>query len=53
MRKTLEKNYPHGFIPIWATDNLTEVTTHLVTNKSEFYDNYQEIVVGNEDSGFK
>ena len=48
----LRKNYPDGFIPIWATDNFTESTTHLMTNNSTFYEKYQEIVTGNEDSGF-
>ena len=39
------------FIPIWATDNLTEVTAHLKTNNSKFFDKYKEIVIGTEDSG--
>ena len=51
IRKALKNIYPSGFIPIWATDNLTEVTTHLRTKKSDFSDKYQEIVTGTEDSG--
>ena len=38
-------------MPIWATDNMTEVTTHLTTKNPDFYDKYQEIVTGTEDSG--
>ena len=51
IRRFLLENYPPGFVPIWATDNLTEVTTYLMTKKSDFSDKYQEIVTGTEDSG--
>ena len=53
IRRSLDKHYPKGFTPIWATDNMTEVTTHLVTNNSDidFSEKYQEIVTGTEDSG--
>ena len=51
IRKALKNIHPDGFIPIWATDNLTEVTTHLMKNNSVFYHKYQQIVIGTEDSG--
>ena len=51
IRRFLHENYPQGFVPIWATDNLTEVTTNLRTTKSDFFVKYQEIVTGSMDSG--
>ena len=51
IRKALKIFYPDGFNPIWATDDLSEVTTHLMTNNSVFYHKYNEIVIGTEDSG--
>ena len=51
IRRALDENYPPDFTPIWATDNISEVTTDLKTNISDFYDKYQEIVTGTEISG--
>ena len=51
IRRLLHENYPRGFVPIWATDNLTEVTSNLKTTKSDFFVKYQEVVTGSMNSG--
>ena len=53
IRRFLHENYPRGFVPIWATDNLTEVTSNLRTTKSDFFVKYQEIVTGSMNSGWE
>ena len=48
----LRDNYPPGFMPIWATDNFSEVTTHLVTNPSSDQDRrYEGLIHGRLFSG--
>ena len=47
----MQQNYPHGFMPVWATENISDVTTYLATNSTDFHDPYAEILTGTEESG--
>ena len=53
IQKVLQQNYPHGFMPVWATENISDVTTYLATNSTDFHDPYAEILTGTEESGTK
>ena len=46
IKKELERKYPPGFLPIWATDNHSMVTTYITGNKNTFEDNYTGFVSG-------
>ena len=46
----MDENYPPGFLPIWANNNLSKVTTSIVGNKNTFDDAYAEIVSGTAES---
>ena len=50
IQKVLDKNYPPGFLPIWATNDTSKVTTSIVGNKNTFDDAYAEIVSGTAES---
>ena len=47
----MQQNYPHGFMPVWATENISDVTTYLATNSTDFHHPYAEILTGTEESG--
>ena len=52
INRTLNKYYPPDFVPIWATNNFSMVTTLIETEREEkFEDNYADIVSGVENSG--
>lgn len=38
-------------MPVWATENISDVTTYLATNSTDFHDPYAEILTGTEESG--
>ena len=46
----MDKNYPPGFLPIWATNDTSKVTTSIVGNKNTFDHAYAEIVTGTAES---
>ena len=46
MKKLLQKNYPASFMPVWATDNMSLVTTYITGNQDSFYENYQGMILG-------
>ena len=50
IHKVLDKNYPPGFLPIWATNDLSNVTTSIVGNKANVDDAFAEIVTGTAES---
>ena len=47
----LSKNYPPEFRPIWATSNMSAVTTLYVNKSDEFTDKFVNILTGTENSG--
>ena len=51
IRKVLANNYPHGFLPIWATNDTSKVTSHIIAEKDNFDEFYKEIVSGTAESG--
>ena len=42
----LREKYPVGFMPVWATNNLSSVTTFITGNKTSFYMNYERLILG-------
>ena len=49
---SLNKYYPPDFVPIWATNNFSMVTTLIESKKGKkFDDHYDDIVSGSKDSG--
>ena len=50
MMKSLRKNYPANFMPVWATPNLSLVTTHIIGDQDSFYKNYAGLILGSTQS---
>ena len=50
IKKVLREHYPPGFMPVWATSNLSSVTTFLTGNKNTFPKNYADIISGTLES---
>ena len=50
IKTELEMNYPPGFLPIWATANLSLVTTAISTNIDSFASTCADIVSGTMES---
>ena len=50
IKKFLKENYPPGFMPVWATSNLSSVTTFITGNKNTFSKNYADIISGTLES---
>ena len=50
IKKMLRENYPPGFMPVWATSNLSSVTTFITGNKNNFSKNYKNIILGTLES---
>ena len=46
VRRVLEKNYPPGFLPVWASDDLSKVTTSIFGGNYSFVDAFADIVTG-------
>ena len=46
IKDMLQRYYPQTFTPIWATDNMSEVTTYWIANSSSFPKLMEELVVG-------
>ena len=46
IKKVLHKNYPTSFTPIWATDNMSEVSTFWIANTSTFSKAMEDLFVG-------
>ena len=44
--KLLKEKYPPGFLPLWATNNLSTVTTLIRGNGSKFSKNYEGFILG-------
>ena len=44
--KLLKEKYPPGFLPLWATKNLSSVTTLIIGNGSKFSKNYEGFILG-------
>ena len=38
MRKTLENHYPPNFYPLWATDNISLVSSSIILNNRSYVD---------------
>ena len=53
IQEILSRYYPQGFMPVWATDNMTTVTKLLLSNSTTFSDKYTDIILGIEQSGTK
>ena len=51
IRAKFEEQFPSNFIPIWLTQNYSQVTTHFV-HSPHIDEAYSGIVDGSEDSGF-
>ena len=47
----LRQNYPPEFTPIWATSNMSAVTTLYVNKSAEFPDKFENILTGTQNSG--
>ena len=50
IKKMLRENYPPGFMPVWATSNLSSVTTFITGDKSNFSEKYKNIILGTLES---
>ena len=46
LKNLLQKNYPADFMPVWATSNLSLVTTFITEDQDSFYKNYRGMVLG-------
>ena len=53
IQEILSRHYPDGFMPVWATDNMTTVTKLLLSNSTTFSAKYTDIILGIEKSGTK
>ena len=53
IQEKLSRNYPDGFMPVWATGNMTKVTKLFLSNSSSFHAKYQDLILGIEQSGTK
>ena len=47
----LRQHYPPEFTPIWATSNMSAVTTLYVNTSTEFTDKFVNILTGTQNSG--
>ena len=53
IQEKLSRYYPDGFMPVWATENMSTVTNLYFSNSTSFYANYADIILGIEQSGIK
>ena len=51
IQEKLSQYYPYGFMPVWATENMSTVTSLYLSNSTSFYSNYTDIILGIEQSG--
>ena len=46
LKRLLQKNYPAEFMPVWATNNSSLVTTFIMGDQDYFYKNYTGMILG-------
>ena len=51
IRSKLQRHYPPGFMPMWATEDSSNVTQHIETSSPDFHEEYHGILSGTEESG--